>query len=79
MYSSVYGALKLLTEGGRESRRHLEELDRTQWLVPADLAHEQLLGLQAIVRHAYEHVTDLCPTCPRRLGPPLTRAMYYEI
>jgi phenylacetate-CoA ligase len=56
VYSSVYGALKLLTEGGRESRRHLEELDRTQWLVPADLAHEQLLGLQAIVRHAYEHV-----------------------
>ncbi len=31
------------------------------------------------IRHAYEHVTDLCPTCPRRTGPPLTRAMYYEI
>jgi SulP family sulfate permease len=31
------------------------------------------------IRHAYEHITDLCPTCPRRLGPPLTRAMYYEI
>ena len=31
------------------------------------------------IRHAYEHVTDLCPTCPRRVGPPLTRAMYYEI
>ena len=23
------------------------------------------------IRHAYEHVTELCPTCPRRLGPPL--------
>ena len=31
------------------------------------------------IRHAYEHVTDLCPTCPKRRGPPLTRAMYYEI
>jgi SulP family sulfate permease len=31
------------------------------------------------IRHAYEHVTDLCPTCPKRLGPPLARAMYYEI
>ena len=31
------------------------------------------------IRHAYEHVTDLCPTCPRRVGPPLARAMYYEI
>ena len=31
------------------------------------------------IRHAYEHITDLCPTCPRRLGPPVTRAMYYEI
>lgn len=31
------------------------------------------------IRHAYDHVTDLCPTCPRRTGPPLTRAMYYEI
>lgn len=31
------------------------------------------------IRHAYDHLTDLCPTCPRRLGPPLTRAMYYEI
>jgi len=29
------------------------------------------------VRHAYDLVTDLCPTCPRRAGvaPPL----YYEI
>jgi hypothetical protein len=31
------------------------------------------------IRHAYDHITDLCPTCPRRLGPPLARAMYYEI
>jgi SulP family sulfate permease len=31
------------------------------------------------IRHAYEHLTDFCPTCPKRLGPPLTRAMYYEI
>jgi SulP family sulfate permease len=31
------------------------------------------------IRHAYEHVTDLCPTCPRRTGEPVTRAMYYEI
>jgi SulP family sulfate permease len=31
------------------------------------------------IRHAYEHVTELCPTCPKRLGPPLARAMYYEI
>ena len=31
------------------------------------------------IRHAYEHFTDLCPTCPRRFGAPLPRAMYYEI
>jgi SulP family sulfate permease len=31
------------------------------------------------IRHAYDHVTDLCPTCPRRTGPPLPRALYYEI
>jgi SulP family sulfate permease len=31
------------------------------------------------IRHAYDHITDLCPTCPRREGPLLTRAMYYEI
>jgi len=31
------------------------------------------------IKHAYDHLTDLCPTCPRRLGTPLTRAMYYEI
>lgn len=31
------------------------------------------------IRHAYDLLTDLCPTCPRRSGPPVTRAMYYEI
>ncbi len=31
------------------------------------------------IRHAYELVTDPCPTCPRRLGAPLPRALYYEI
>ncbi|OQY68917.1 MAG: hypothetical protein B6D46_02125 [Polyangiaceae bacterium UTPRO1] len=31
------------------------------------------------IRHAYAHLTDLCPTCPKRLGTPLPRAMYYEI
>lgn len=56
MYSSVYGGLKRLTKGGRESRRYLDELRRTQWLEPAGLEDHQLQGLQAIVRHAYEHV-----------------------
>ena len=31
------------------------------------------------IRHAYDHLTDFCATCPRRSGPPLPRAVYYEI
>jgi SulP family sulfate permease len=31
------------------------------------------------IRHAYDHLTDYCPTCPRRAGIPLARALYYEI
>ncbi|MCC6848266.1 MAG: SulP family inorganic anion transporter [Deltaproteobacteria bacterium] len=31
------------------------------------------------IRHAYGHITDFCPTCPKRLGAPLPRAVYYEI
>jgi len=31
------------------------------------------------IRHAYDTLTDFCATCPRRTGPPLTRAVYYEI
>jgi SulP family sulfate permease len=31
------------------------------------------------IRHAYDHLTDYCPTCPRRAGVPLARPLYYEI
>ena len=31
------------------------------------------------IRHVYDSITDFCPTCPRRRGVPLPRALYYEI
>jgi SulP family sulfate permease len=31
------------------------------------------------IRHAYAHLSDYCPTCPRHAGAPLARPLYYEI
>jgi SulP family sulfate permease len=63
-------------------RACLENCGLAEKLGDANLFLEQPVRQTSTVlaiRHAYDHVTDLCPTCPRRTGPPLTRAMYYEI
>jgi len=31
------------------------------------------------IRHVYEGLTELCPTCPRRVESPAGRPLYYEI
>lgn len=56
MYASVYSALKLLWPGGLDVRRKLRELERTQWLPREQLEAWQLVRIQKLVQHAYEHV-----------------------
>jgi len=56
MYPKIYRALRLVWPGGLETRRHLRQLERTQSLPPEEFQAFQLAQLQAIVRHAYEHV-----------------------
>lgn len=40
----------------KEAFRHLEELDRSQWLDRAELKELQDLKLRRLIRHAYRHV-----------------------
>jgi phenylacetate-CoA ligase len=56
VYSESYRALRLLWPGGLETRRHLHQLERTQWLARPELEAWQLAKIQQVVRHAYEHV-----------------------
>ncbi len=56
MYSRLYRAVRLLWPGGWATRRCLQELERTQWLSPQELAHLQLSKIQQLVQHAYENV-----------------------
>lgn len=56
MYSSIYCTLKLFWPGGLDVRRKLWELERTQWLSREQLEAWQLVRLQKLVKHAYEHV-----------------------
>ncbi|HNT76271.1 MAG TPA: hypothetical protein PKH77_14750 [Anaerolineae bacterium] len=56
MYPTVYRATRLLWPGGMETRRHLRELERTQWLSRDELQQVQLGKLQRLVQHAYDNV-----------------------
>ena len=56
MYSSLYRASRLLWPGGLETRQHLRELERTQWLPRPELEAWQLARLLSLVQFAYEHV-----------------------
>ncbi len=56
MYPTLYRTLRLLWRGGLETRKHLSELERTQWLSRAELEGRQLAQLQQLVQYAYEHV-----------------------
>jgi phenylacetate-CoA ligase len=56
MYSAIYRTMRLFWSGGLETRRHLRELERTQWLSEDELRALQLAKIQQLVKHAYEHV-----------------------
>jgi phenylacetate-CoA ligase len=56
MYSAIYRGLRLLWPGGLSTRRHLRELERTQWLSPEELEVFQLEKIRKLVSHAYENV-----------------------
>ena len=56
MYSAIYRTMRLFWPGGLETRRHLRELERTQWLSEDELRALQLAKIQQLVKHAYEHV-----------------------
>jgi phenylacetate-CoA ligase len=56
MYSGIYRTMRLFWPGGQETRRHLRELERTQWLSRPELEALQLRKIQQLVKYAYEHV-----------------------
>ena len=56
MYPAIYRTLRLFWPGGLETRRHLSELERTQWLSEDELQALQLTRIQQLIAHAYEHV-----------------------
>jgi phenylacetate-CoA ligase len=56
MYSTLYRTMRSLWPGGLETRRHLRELEPTQWLSRSDLEALQLKRIQRLVKYAYEHV-----------------------
>lgn len=56
MYSTLYRAMRLFWPGGLETRRHLRELERTQWLSRSELEAWQLEKIQRLVKCAYENV-----------------------
>ena len=56
MYPAIYRTMRLFLPGGLETRRHLRELERTQWLSEDELRALQLAKIQRLVQHAYEHV-----------------------
>ena len=56
VYSAAFRRLRRFYPGGSTYYAHQRLLERTQWLSPEELAAWQLLGLQGIVKHAYENV-----------------------
>jgi len=56
MYSTLYRAMRLLWPGGLETRRHLRQLERTQWLSRSELEAWQWAKIQQLVRYACQHV-----------------------
>lgn len=56
MYPAIYRTLRVLWPGGLATRRHVRELESTQWLSKDELNDFQLAQIQRLVRHAYEHV-----------------------
>lgn len=56
MYPTLYSMARRFYPGGQETHRHLEELERTQWLSFEQLRVMQFAKLQQVVKHAYEHV-----------------------
>lgn len=48
--------MRLLWQGGGETRQHLRELEHAQWLPRSELKVWQLEKIQRLVKYAYEHV-----------------------
>jgi phenylacetate-CoA ligase len=65
MYSTLYRAMRLTWPGGLETRRHLRELKRMQWLTRQELEAWQLAKLQDVVGYAYQHVPFYRERCRR--------------
>ena len=59
MYATLYSAIRPYWHGGRDIRDNRRQLERTQWLSPAELRDWQLERLRALVRHAYDNVPYL--------------------
>ena len=59
MYATLYSAIRPYWHGGRDIRDNRRQLERTQWLSPAELQDWQLERLRALVRHAYDNVPYL--------------------
>ena len=56
MYSNLYRKMRLFYPGGLQKFRRSQELNKTEWFSPDELAAWQLPRLQHIVKYAYEHV-----------------------
>jgi phenylacetate-CoA ligase len=56
MYSTIYRTMRPFWPGGLEMRRHLQELEQTQWFSREELEAWQLARIQRLVKHACENV-----------------------
>jgi phenylacetate-CoA ligase len=56
MYSSIYRTARLFRRGGWETRQHLNELRRSQWLSKSELKRTQLAKIQHLTKYAYENI-----------------------
>jgi len=56
MREDIYRTLRRFWRGGQATRRHLQELRKTQWLAPEELERWQFSRLKKLVKFAYEHV-----------------------
>jgi phenylacetate-CoA ligase len=56
MYSNLYSAIRLFSQGGFQRQGNLKELEHTQWLSRAELETLQFRKIQRVIRYAFEHV-----------------------
>lgn len=56
MDSIIYRKLRAYWPGGKETRRYLKELERTQWLPRPELEAWQFNRIRQLVKYAYENI-----------------------